>query len=326
MGTVAARFALPRLDATYGVVGATTTSPPPLGHRAGPNVDPTPLLQDHVSLRIADTTVPVTWLHPRNGSVVSFSPSAIPLVRCAAPASATRARCPFVYCHGNAEDVGTCHAWCRYLAERFGRDCYLFDYQGYGTNGEAASETAVYANVVSVLRFLGRKRISEVVVFGRSLGTAPAVYAATDARLAGTGSAQPVGLVLESAFRSIVTTKVPFRIPSCFDLMCTERRLPRCTVSTLLVHGTDDAVVPFSHGETLARTSPCVWGHCWLQHAGHNDIDGTVAWRDEMCAKIDHFLASAVDPWVGGTGAGDDDPQMTQQISAPSSEKFKKWK
>lgn len=305
MGLLATRLALPRMDATYGlVVGDDGTgadgAAQPLGTDAGPNIDPTPFLADQVRLRIADCTVPVTWLDPVHGTPGPFSSHAIPVVRCAASRPRT-AQCPFVYCHGNAEDVGTCHAWCRYVAHRFQRDVYLFDYQGYGTNRDTASETTVFANVGAVLTYLGRKRIRRVVLFGRSLGTAPAVFAATTTALPST-AARPVGLVLQSAFRSIVSTKVPFPVPACLDVLCTERRLPSCTVPTLLVHGTDDTVVPFAHGETLARTAPCVWGHCWLHRAGHNDIEATPAFRDEMCAKIDHFLAAAVDPWSSGGG------------------------
>ena len=255
-------------------------------------------------LRIADDTVPVTWLDPERGVPVAFSETAIPLLRCAPPRPHTptsRARIPLVYCHGNAEDVGTCHAWCRWLAARFVRDVYVYDYTGYGTNRAAASERTVYANITSVLRYLASRGVPEVVVFGRSLGTAPAVYGACLRRPGEANAAARVrGLVLESAFRSIVTTQVAscIKVPRWLDMLCTERRLATCTVPTLLVHGTDDRVVPFAHGEALAE-APCVWGTCFLNRAGHNDIDGTPAWRDEMCAKIDHFLAAAVDQFRG---------------------------
>ena len=241
------------------------------------------------------TEVAVVWLHAQNGTPVAPGVpcrSGIPLVHCRPPQGTASGAAPILYAHGNAEDVGNVLSWCRWLAQRFRRHVFVFDYEGYGINTKrCATEETIYNNIASVTAYLHRvKGFHKLVLYGRSVGTAPALHEAAR------NGAGICGVVLQSAFRSAVTTYLPSRcsVPSWCDILMNERTMTRCTVPVMLVHGTEDAVVPFSHACALAEQA-CVWGHCWLAGAGHNDIDTTPAYRDEMCTAIDHFLAS-VDP------------------------------
>lgn len=233
------------------------------------------------------------WLDPVSGTATKWRPDAIPLMRCA-PRGASAADggdVVILYAHGNAEDVAMTAHWVRQLSDRLRCEVYVYDYTGYGVNRVSPSEDAMYANVTSAVRYLrdycGH---TNIVLYGRSVGSAAALFGATHQR----GIA---GVVLQSAFRSILSTRLPY-VPVCFDLMCNERLIQRCHVPVLLVHGTLDKVVPFSHAKVLAEAE-CVWGTLWLHGAGHNNIDSTPAFRDEMCAKIDHFLRH-VDPRRAG--------------------------
>lgn len=233
--------------------------------------------------------LPLTcWLDPLNGTATAWRPDAIPLLH-AKPAFVPSGGRVILYSHGNAEDVAMTVHWINFLSKRFRCAVYAYDYTGYGVNHKHSSESAVYGNISSVVRYLRDTRsFDHIVLYGRSIGSAPALYAAVyEAGIA--------GVILQSAFRSIVSTCVPF-VPPCLDMMLNQQLIKRCSVPVLVIHGTDDIVVPFSHAKILARAT-CVWDHLWLHGAGHNNIDSEPRFRRELCAKIDHFLAT-LDPWA----------------------------
>ena len=233
--------------------------------------------------------MPVTcWLHPCNGTRVAPSrhSGAIPLLLCK-PRNVPSGGRVLLYSHGNAEDVAMTAHWVKFLANRFRCAVYAYDYTGYGVNHRTSSEGALYGNVTSVVRYLRDACAFEhIVLFGRSIGSAPALYAAVYER-------GVTGVILQSAFRSVASTRVPF-VPACMDIMVNQNLIKRCHVPVLLIPGTEDNVVPFSHAKVLAQAE-CVWGHLWVHGAGHNDIDSNPRYRRELCAKIDHFLAT-LDP------------------------------
>ena len=281
LGGYLARFALPGTTPTYTLAG------------------------DSIRLVAGGNVVPVTWLDPAKGTEAVHGHEgarSIPLVHIAKPRADDRDKTgALVYAHGNAEDLGQVLAWAGRLAETYGRDVFVFDYEGYGLNHTRATEATIYANIASVVTYLHRVRgHRKLVLWGRSIGTAPAIYEAATATPGIVAAA-----VLQSPFRSVVTTYLPPRlVPRGCDILLNERVMATCTVPVFIVHGTEDAVVPFEHGVALAR-QPCVWGHCWLRGAGHNDIEMTPEYCDEMVRAVGHFLASVV-PTASDT-------QLTQQ-------------
>lgn len=232
------------------------------------------------------------WLDPVSGAATAWRPDAIPLMRCVPrrvgwQSAPDGGNAVILYAHGNAEDVAMTAQWVRELADRLRCEIYVYDYTGYGVNRRKPSEDTMYANVTSAVRHLrDHCGHNNIVLYGRSVGSAAALFGATHQHGIG-------GVVLQSAFRSILSTRLPY-VPVCFDLMCNERLIQTCHVPVLVVHGTADKVVPFSHAKVLAEAE-CVWGTLWLHGAGHNNIDSTPIYRDEMCAKIAHFLEH-IDP------------------------------
>lgn len=227
----------------------------------------------------------VTWVNFA-GKRCSFSADAVPVVH-VEPEKERRSgrhQITFVYSHGNAEDLGSSVEWMQFLANRFKVDVFSYEYAGYGANYEHATERAVYRNCRSVLKFLSNEFPNRrFILFGRSVGTAPALYGATNCD-------KVAGAILQSAFRSIMSTKCnPKYVPRCMDMFLNESMMAVCDVPVLLIHGTNDKVVPFGNAKVLSAFK-CVWGKCWLDGAGHNDIDLTPKYRTEMCAKIDHYL------------------------------------
>jgi fermentation-respiration switch protein FrsA (DUF1100 family) len=177
-----------------------------------------------------------------------------------------RAAITVLYAHGNAEDLGQLAPWLEEL-RRAGFAVLAFDYRGYGlsTGGppSAAGVTddmaAVYHHAVSTLKIPP----SRLVLYGRSVGSGPATDLA--ARVpAG-------GLVLESAFVSAfrVLTRVSV-LP--FDRFHNLRHIRRVRGPVLVIHGTDDEVIPVSHGRRLYEAAGQPKQALWIEGAHHTDV------------------------------------------------------
>ena len=161
-----------------------------------------------------------------------------------------------LYCHGNGDNVGDLVDDAATL-HTCGWNVFLWDYRGYGQSRGRPSEKGTYRDARAAYEVVrarhGGADRPPVLVIGRSLGGAVALYLATR---------QPVsGLVLESSFTStpdlcrLYYPKLPaglicrFRYPSL-------ERIRGLRVPLLVAHGRADDVVPFAHGRALYEAAP----------------------------------------------------------------------
>ena len=177
-----------------------------------------------------------------------------------------RAAITVLYAHGNAEDLGYLAPWLEEL-RRAGFAVLAFDYRGYGlsTGGPASAAgatsdmEAVYHHAVNTLKIPP----SRLVLYGRSVGSGPATDLAARVPIG--------GLVLESAFVSAfrVLTRVSL-LP--FDRFHNLHHIRRVHAPVLVVHGTDDEVIPVSHGRRLYEAAGQPKQALWIDGAHHNDV------------------------------------------------------
>lgn len=171
-----------------------------------------------------------------------------------------------LYAHGNAEDLGQLAPWLEEM-RRAGFAVVAFDYRGYGmsTGGPPSAAGAVH-DMEAVYRWvLDTLRVppSRIVLYGRSVGSGPATDLA--ARV-------PVGgLVVESAFVSAfrVLTRVAL-LP--FDRFPNLRHIRQVRAPVLVIHGTDDEVIPVSHGRRLYEAASAPKQAVWIEGGHHNDV------------------------------------------------------
>jgi len=169
------------------------------------------------------------------------------------------------YFHGNAEDLGDTE---RFLCELHARGYAVFavDYPGYGLNPGRTTEAGIYASTRAGLRYLREEcgvETSTIIAFGRSLGGGPAVELAANEPIA--------GLILESAFSSAFRVVMHWKLMP-FDKFDNLRKIPRVQCPVLIMHGREDRVVPFTHGEALFAAALTKREHLWVDGAGHNDL------------------------------------------------------
>ncbi|MGH8019758.1 MAG: alpha/beta hydrolase [Opitutaceae bacterium] len=170
-----------------------------------------------------------------------------------------------LYLHGNAEDLGNILPHLEKMQAR-GLSVLAFDYRGYGTTPGTPSERNVNADTRAVFRHLIEKLgvpPDEIVAYGRSLGSGPAIELAAREPLR--------GLILDGAFKSTfrVVTQVPLLPGDRFENIV---RIPRVRCPVLVIHGEHDLVTPAFHGKALFAAAPEPKRSLWIDGAGHNDL------------------------------------------------------
>jgi uncharacterized protein len=157
-------------------------------------------------------------------------------------------------CHGNAGNISHRLEWLVPML-KLGWGAVLFDYRGYGLSGGKPSEQGLYRDCEAMYDYLTDELKIEperIVLFGRSLGGAPATWLA---------ARKPVArLVLEGTFSSAAAMSrrlfgfLPLHYAGRYRWPVAQYlRLVRSPV--LIFHGTHDSVVPFELGKKLAAAA-----------------------------------------------------------------------
>jgi hypothetical protein len=182
-----------------------------------------------------------------------------------------RANKPIVlYFHGNGGAL-------RYRLERFraltadGTGLLALSYRGYGGSSGAPTEAGLLADADAAYAFaVARHPPERIVLWGESLGSAVAIALA---------STRKIGrLVLEAPFTSAVDLGasvywfMPVRL-LMKDQFRSDERIGRVTAPVLILHGTDDRVVPISYGERLFALANEPKRMVRIPGGGHVDID-----------------------------------------------------
>jgi len=182
-----------------------------------------------------------------------------------------------LFFHGNGEVAADYDP----LADLYtggGASFWVVDYRGYGQSSGRPSYSCLIADAEAFIDSLAevektvQRSFRRVLVMGRSLGSAPALHLA--ARYPGKVS----GLILDSGFACVrdLIARIggpklgPDAMEGAPDNI---DRMALCSAPTLILHGMDDQLIPFSDAEALCQAcrSP-VRRLVPIPGAGHNDL------------------------------------------------------
>jgi len=197
------------------------------------------------------------------------------------------ARFTLLVSHGNAEDLGDDRYWLEDL-QRSGFNVFAYDYQGYGTSQGKPTEQGAYQDEEAAYEFLTtvmKTAPERIIVFGRSVGSGPAVHLAARKPVA--------GLILQSPFVSAfrVLTRVPL-LP--FDKFPNYKEIGRVRCPVLIIHGSNDRVIGVWHGQKLFALANPPKQFFLVPGADHNDLDMVGGTR--YLEAIRAFALSLADP------------------------------
>lgn len=176
-----------------------------------------------------------------------------------------------LFLHGNAGNIAQ-RAW---LAGCFARTAdvrvLMPDYSGYGGNEGSPSEDEINADSIAAYDHLVADGVdpSRIVVYGESIGGAPALFVATERRVA--------GVAVQSTFSSLssmawhVYPWMPLAALFVMGDFPNAERIAALEAPVLVVHGRQDRIVPFAEGERLAAALPSA-EFLPVDGADHNDL------------------------------------------------------
>lgn len=203
------------------------------------------------------------------------------------PASPTRPI--LLYFHGNGGNLADRANRLRFFAAA-GDGVLMPEYPGYGGNPGTPSERSMFATATAALAFLGAQHIDDrtVAVYGESLGTAVAVYAA---------AGRPFGaVILESPFTSITAIArqrywflpVDLLVRDKFDTLA---HIDRIHAPLLIAQGARDDVVPPEMGCALFAAANEPKQRWVAPEGGHEDLA-----KFGLLDTVTRFLDSTMHP------------------------------
>ena len=167
----------------------------------------------------------------------------------------SQAKFTFLAFHGNASNVANRAPTYEFLRS-VPANVLALEYRGYGHSEGKPSEAGIYRDAEAAYQYLINTRAIDpksIISFGQSLGTAVASHLAAQHQVG--------GLILEAPFPSASAMAkhfypflpgVSLLVHSQFD---TQARLKEITAPVLIVHCTQDPVIPFGFGQDVFKAA-----------------------------------------------------------------------
>ncbi|KAF7096008.1 hypothetical protein CFC21_098027 [Triticum aestivum] len=179
------------------------------------------------------------------------------------------ARLTLLYSHGNAADLGQLYDLFVQLKVNLKVNLMGYDYSGYGASTGKPSEENTYADIEAVYQCLETEygiSQEELILYGQSVGSGPTLHLAS--RLP-----RLRGVVLHSAILSGLRVVCHVNFTFCFDIYKNVKKIKKVKCPVLVIHGTDDDVVNWSHGNELWKLAREPYDPLWIKGGGHCNLE-----------------------------------------------------
>ncbi|KAK9700193.1 hypothetical protein RND81_08G222700 [Saponaria officinalis] len=180
-----------------------------------------------------------------------------------------KASATLLYSHGNAADLGQMFELFVELSNRLRVNFMGYDYSGYGQSTGKPSESNTYADIDAVYKCLTEQygvKDENLILYGQSVGSGPTVDLASR-------TPNLRGVVLHSPILSGVRVLYPVKRTYFFDIYKNVDKIVQVNCPVLVIHGTADEVVDWSHGKQLHELCKEKYEPLWLSGGGHCNLE-----------------------------------------------------
>uniref|UniRef100_A0A7S0E134 Serine aminopeptidase S33 domain-containing protein n=1 Tax=Hanusia phi TaxID=3032 RepID=A0A7S0E134_9CRYP len=163
------------------------------------------------------------------------------------------ASCLAIYCHANGEDIGILHEAGKWISDHLGVHVMIPEYPGYGMAPGQPNELSVNRNIRAAYEFAVHALQwdpSHILFVGRSIGTGPAVRLAAEVRCGGLILISPYTSVRDMVRRH-AGTLTSWLTADLINLFPSEETIPFVRCPLLIVHGSNDKIIPAEHAMKL---------------------------------------------------------------------------
>lgn len=196
------------------------------------------------------------------------------------------AKYTLLFSHGNAEDLGLIIRYFREVSHILNVNVFSYEYTGYGMSTGQPQEAAVYADIEAAFKYIRdviRTPWTQVIPYGRSIGTAPSIHLAMNFAVR--------GLILQSPMVSIY--RIPFRLRFTLpgDVFANIDKIAHVCCPVFIIHGTRDEIVPVWHGQRLyeiCKKHGTAYEAYVVEGADHNNLE--VQAGDAFYDRLQRFL------------------------------------
>ncbi|XP_019181970.1 PREDICTED: protein ABHD17B-like [Ipomoea nil] len=179
------------------------------------------------------------------------------------------ARLTLLYSHGNAADLGQMQDLFVELRAHLRINIMSYDYSGYGASSGKPTEFNTYHDIEAVYDCLKSKygiKQEDVILYGQSVGSGPTLHLASRLK-------RLRGVVLHSAILSGIRVLYPVKMTLWFDIFKNIDKIREVNCPVLVIHGTEDEIVDFSHGKRLWELSEDKYDPLWVKGGGHCNLE-----------------------------------------------------
>ncbi|WOG96686.1 hypothetical protein DCAR_0416022 [Daucus carota subsp. sativus] len=178
-------------------------------------------------------------------------------------------RLTLLYSHGNAADLGQMQDLFIELRAHLRINIMSYDYSGYGASSGKPTEFNTYYDIEAVYNCLKSEygiNEEDVIVYGQSVGSGPTLHLASRLQ-------RLRGVVLHSAILSGIRVLYNVKMTFWFDIFKNIDKIKHVSCPVLVIHGTNDDTVDFSHGKKLWELAPEKYEPLWVQGGGHCNLE-----------------------------------------------------
>jgi len=192
------------------------------------------------------------------------------------------ARLTLLYSHGNAADLGQLFDLFVQLKANLRVNLMGYDYSGYGASTGKPSESNTYADIEAVYECLETEygvSQEDLILYGQSVGSGPTLHlAAKLPRLR--------GVVLHSAILSGLRVVCHVKFTFCCDIYKNVNKIRKVKCPVLVIHGTEDDVVNWLHGNGLWKMAKDPYEPLWIKGGGHCNLELYPDYIRHLCKFI----------------------------------------